>query len=191
MSPFHSSYLDCVPEEDFVLTKYLSWQVLPVARRLASSYSDIQRKFKTSASWCHLAARAVATVFADLGVTYADGYVIDVIFVDGQPTLHGTVHSWCKTKHESILDVSPVGILTFSPLLLAKSSGVRDTSNGYVNGRYVETNAVKTEVREAMQKHKIRESLPPYISILKRARKEVDSVAPNITLKGIMEGNLD
>jgi hypothetical protein len=176
MSPFFSSYYDCVPKEDVDLLSYLSVHVLPISSICAHNNKDIRVKLKSSLSWCHLAARAVATVFSDKGLRFVDGKLYDIKLDENGPALCHTIHSWCVTKHGSILDVSPVGILSFNPLLFASSSGVEDPTWGFVTNRYQETREVADEIAGLIRSPLFQNGFPVYVSILKSARKKVDQL---------------
>ena len=177
MSPHFSSYYDCVTREDFELLKYLSWHVYPFSASLVKNNADIRRKLASSTSWCHLAARAVATVFADKGLKVADGKFYDIQWTsDGPPMLHYTVHSWCKTKDGSILDVAPVGILSFNPILLARKDAVVNPEWGFVTDRYAETDEVNGQVECHLRSEKFRNGYPVYVSLLRNVRQQVDEI---------------
>lgn len=177
MSPFHSAYFNTVPAEDFDFLQYLAWQVTPhFVRSLATNQKDVSKRFKTSTSWCHLAARAVATAFADRGLTFVDGTVADVVFIDSDWKLYTTTHSWCKTKNGSILDVAPVGVLSFSPLLFSKSSNVINTRHGYVEQKYLENSWVGAEIRKMIHEPRFKKAFPVYVSLLESARRKADEL---------------
>lgn len=176
MSPHFSSYYDCVPREDFELLQYLSWHVYPFTVNLGANNKDLRRKLSCSTSWCHLAARAVATVFADKGLEVADGKFYDIKWIEEGPTLHHTIHSWCKTKHGSILDVAPVGVLSFNPLLLARKDAVINPVWGFVMDRYAETEEVKGHIEHHLRSEKFRSGFPTYVSVLTNARQQVDEI---------------
>lgn len=175
MSPFFSSYYNCVHEQDFHFARYLSWHIMPVSRTFMFNNADLRRKFSCSTSWCHLAARAVATVFADKGITVADGAIIDIRRNKEELFLQRTTHSWCLTKHGSILDVGAIGVIHFSPILLANKSNVKDPSYGFVNERYLQDDPVALgEIPAIVRSQKFCMAFEAYISVLQNARNQVD-----------------
>jgi predicted metal-dependent HD superfamily phosphohydrolase len=139
-----------------------------------TNQDDVRKKFSTSTSWCHLAARAVATAFRDKGLTFVDGTVADVVFTDAGYKLHTTTHSWCKTKNGSILDVAPVGILSFSPLLYSRSSNVINTEWGHVQEKYWENSRVEAGIKKMLRQDRFKKAFPVYVSLLESARKRAD-----------------
>jgi hypothetical protein len=177
MSPYFSSYRSGVDREDFDLLIYLSVHILPFTQILISNNKDIRRKITTSTSWCHLAARAVATVFEDKGLKVVDGRVFDIMAESAGKdfALTCTTHSWCCTKNNSIMDVAPVGILSYMPILLARKDNVKTRDWGFVSDKYQETSEVHEEIREHLRSPTFREGFPVYVSVLKNARQRVDA----------------
>lgn len=175
MSPFHSSYYDSIPEDDFELLQYLSVLVIPFAMKLAKNQEHIRKKLECSTSWCHLAARAVAEVFEDKGLRVADGRLYDIELSDGEPTLRYTEHSWCVTKNGTVLDVAPVGVVSFTPIMLSKREGVAAKEWGFVTDRYCESTIDFRIIRGHLRSPKFKNAYPVYVSLLKSSRKSADA----------------
>ena len=183
MSPYFSAYFSCVPEEDFELLRYLACHIFPFTNILVKGQNEIRKKITTSTSWCHLAARAVATVFRDKGLEFVDGKLFDLDFKEEHVQLRFTTHTWCRTKNGSILDVAPVGILSFSPLLFAKKEKVETTEWGFVGDRYVESTDVAHEIEKELRSDKFKTGFPVYVSLLEHARQTVDKQLKQIKIK--------
>ena len=173
MSPFYSSYYSCVPKEDLDFLQVLAWHVCPFTRILTKQNKNLRKKIECSSSWCHLAARVVEKTFPEQKLEVIDGLVYD-LFLDEDKNfrLCSTVHSWLLTRNGTILDVAPVGIQTFSPLLVAKREGVKDQSWGYISDKYVQDLSVKGKVEALLRTQKFQQSFPVYLHVFESARRE-------------------
>lgn len=172
MTPLKSGYLDAVSTEDFETLAQLSLTSIALTEIIAAHCEDIRKRFIVSTTWCHLTCRVVAAVFSDKKLTVVDGRVYDLVLEEEGAKLTHTTHSWCLTPSGSILDLAPVGIVAFTPLLFAKKEGVKRTEWGFVTNRYCETNKASQEVAEALASEKYIRSFPVYVSLLREARKK-------------------
>lgn len=171
MIPVQSGYYDAVPCEDILILTELSLTSICLTQIFLKHRKDIRKRFKVSSSWCHLAARVVAKVFEDKKLTVVDGRVYDIsLDHEERAGVNHTIHSWCRTSNGAILDVAPVGVVAFMPILLAKGEDVAVTKFGFVSARYQETKAVDAEVKSIIASSKYQEAFPVYVSLLRQAR---------------------
>ncbi len=170
MTFVNSRYVNKVPSDEFTILPLLSFTSMALTMMYVKHHGDIRKRFNVSSAWCHLAARVVAHVFADFELTVVDGRLYDMLFKDEHFELMHTKHSWCRTKHGSILDVAPVGMITFAPLLLAHTEKVSCTEWGYITDKYKPSEEVRKEVESIVVSPAYTENFPVYVELLTLAR---------------------
>ena len=179
MSPYHSTYREGMPEEDFEIWRYLTIMCSQFSPILLRAQKSVLRTVEVCPSWCHLAARSMNSVIPDFKLEVIDGVVYDLkINEEKEFELVRTEHSWLKTRNNSLIDLIPIGAVSL-PLIFTPPKKVENQEWKFTTHRYVEAD-ISAKIKHILQQERYKQAFKVYTSMLERTRKKINFKAPVI-----------